>query len=68
MNVDIDEIVTEMVVSDSGTGLSRAEMRQIVQSVIEHLRHEQASGRQRQRDTGVRNRAYDPTESEGGES
>ena len=67
MDVSIDEVVTDIVVSDSSPSLSQAEMRHIVQTVMEHMRRHQDCERQRRKDTSVRDRVYDPGESEGGD-
>lgn len=60
LNVDIDEIVTEMTLSEGRQGLSAAEKRELVQAVLECLRSKQDCDQQREKDTGLRNRAYRP--------
>ncbi len=60
MDVQIDEVVTELVVTEPTGSLSREEMRAIVQHVVEHLNLERNRSRQREKDTAIRDRAYDP--------
>jgi hypothetical protein len=60
MDVEIDEVVTDLIVTEPNGSLSREEMRNIVRAVAEHLRAQRQSARQREKDTGVRDRAYQP--------
>jgi hypothetical protein len=58
MDVEIDEVMTDLIVTDPHGALSREEMRNIIQTVLQHVRAEQHNARQREKDTGVRDRAY----------
>jgi hypothetical protein len=60
MDVQIDEVVTDMVVTDGSAGLSPAEMKQIVETVMRKVREERDCSKQREKDTAVRGRAYQP--------
>ncbi|MGO9227917.1 MAG: hypothetical protein ACLQKA_01725 [Bryobacteraceae bacterium] len=57
-DVEVGEIVTELVVTEPNGALSREEMRKIVETVMQHVRAEKECGQQREKDTGVRDRAY----------
>jgi hypothetical protein len=59
-DVEIGEIVTELVVTEPNGALSREEMRKIIETVLQHVRAEKERGQQREKDTGVRDRAYQP--------
>ena len=59
-DVEVGEIVTELVVSEPNGSLTREEMRNIVETVLHHIRAEKERGQQREKDTGVRDRAYQP--------
>ena len=54
----INEVVTDLVVTEQVGQLSPEEVRKLVRIVLEHLRDEQHRTAQRQRDTEVNNRAY----------
>jgi len=56
-DVEVGEIVTELVVTEPNGALSREEMRKIIESVLQHVRAEKECGQQREKDTGVRDRA-----------
>ncbi len=60
MDVEIDEVVTELVVTEPNGSLTREEMKKIVQAVLEQVRAEQDRAAQKHKDTCVRNRAYAP--------
>jgi hypothetical protein len=54
----INEIATELVVTDAVGALGPEEVKKIVGLVLEHLRHEQQRSSQRARDTTIDDRAY----------
>jgi hypothetical protein len=60
MDIDIGEIVTELTVTDGRHALTPEEKRDIVQAVAECIRAEKERARQREKDTGLRDRAYQP--------
>ena len=60
MDVEIDEVKTDLVVTDGAGSLSREEMKKIVEAVVECLRAQKHSAKQREKDTAVRGRAYQP--------
>jgi hypothetical protein len=65
MDVEIDEVVTDLVVTEPVGSLSKQEMKQIIETVLQHVRAERDRAKQREKDTGVRGRAYQPEGSEG---
>jgi hypothetical protein len=58
MDVQIDELVTELVVEDQPTGLKGSDLKQIIEAVMQHVHAYHERERQREKDTGVRDRAY----------
>jgi hypothetical protein len=59
-DVEVGEIMTELVIEDQGSGLTREDMRKVIEAVMQHLDAHRDRERQRQSDTGVRDRAYCP--------
>jgi len=57
-DVQINEVHTEMEITDSGGGLGPAELKKVVQMVIEHLKAQQDQEALRRCDDAIRNRAY----------
>jgi hypothetical protein len=58
MDVRIGEVVTELTVTEGVGPLSPEDVRKIVTLVLEQLRQEQDRAQQRERDTGLHDRAY----------
>jgi hypothetical protein len=58
MDWRINEVSTEVVVTESVGSLRPEEVKKIVALVLEHLRHEQHRTEQRERDTKITDRAY----------
>jgi hypothetical protein len=54
----INEVSTEIVITEPVGPMSPADVKKLVMLVLEHLRHEQSHAAQRQRDTQVSDRAY----------
>jgi hypothetical protein len=54
----INEVSTELVVTESVGALGPAEVKRIVAIVLEYLRNEKHNSAQRERDTAVTDRAY----------
>ncbi|HEX3151506.1 MAG TPA: hypothetical protein VHR66_25740 [Gemmataceae bacterium] len=54
----INEVATEIVVTESVGSLSPEEVKRLVALVLEHVQHEQNHSAQRQRDTEITDRAY----------
>jgi hypothetical protein len=67
MDVRIDEIVTDLVVTEPVGPLSKEDTRNLIQTILQHIRAEQQSARQRQKDTGGRDRADQPEGEPNGE-
>ena len=60
MNVKINEVVTEMIVTDGVGPLSPEEVRKIVGIVLEQVRREQDRVSQRGQDTEIHDRVFRP--------
>ena len=58
MDWRINEVSTDLVVSEQVGSLSPEEVRKIVALVLEHVRQEQHRAAQQQRDTEITDRAY----------
>jgi hypothetical protein len=58
--VAIGEVKTDVVITEGVGPLSRADVQKVVALVLEHLRHEQDRNAQREKDTGITNRAFSP--------
>jgi hypothetical protein len=58
MDVEIDEVVTEMVVMDGSPSLSREDLKKIIEAVKQHFKSEKETDQQRDNDTSIRDRAY----------
>jgi hypothetical protein len=54
----INEVSTELVVTESVGSLKPEEVKKIVAIVLEHVRQEQHRSAQHKRDTAINNRAY----------
>jgi hypothetical protein len=54
----INEVSTEVIVTDAVGTLSAEETRRIVALALEHFREEQRRSTQRERDTSISDRAY----------
>ncbi len=54
----INEVATELVVTEKVGSLGPDEVKKIVAIVLEHLRHERHHSAQRDRDTAITDRAY----------
>jgi hypothetical protein len=54
----INEVATDLVVTESVGSLHPDEVKRIVALVLEHLRQEQDRAAQHARDTGISDRAY----------
>jgi len=59
-DVRINEVVTEINVTEGVGPLSAAEVKRIVTLVLEQLRHEQDRLEQRNRDTRITDRIFQP--------
>ena len=59
-DVRINEVVTEIVVTDSVGPLSAEEVKRLIALVLAQVRLEQDRAAQRQKDTMIRDRAYVP--------
>jgi DNA-binding ferritin-like protein (Dps family) len=60
-DVEVGEIMTELVIEDQGVGsLTGEDLRKVIDAVMQHLAAHRDRERQRQADTGIRNRAYCP--------
>lgn len=59
-DVRINEVVTEIEVTEGVGSLNAAEVRRLVALVLEQVHLEQARSAQRQQDTTIRDRAYSP--------
>jgi hypothetical protein len=60
MDVHIQEVTAEVVVSDPVGPLSPEEIKRLVAIVMEHLRGEQDRSAQREKDTRITDRAFHP--------
>jgi hypothetical protein len=58
--VEINEVRTDIVVTEGVGPLSRADVQRLVSLVMEQLRHEQDMNAQRSRDTAIENQVYPP--------
>jgi hypothetical protein len=58
MDWRINEVATELVVTESVGSLGPEDVKKIVALVLEHIRQEQHCAAQRERDTAVTDRAY----------
>jgi hypothetical protein len=58
--VEIGEVRTDVVVTEGIGPLSRADVQRVVSLVLEHVRNEQESRSQREKDTEITNRVYPP--------
>ena len=58
--VEIGKVQTDVVVTEGVGPLSRADVQRIVSLVLEHVRNEQDRNEQREKDTGINNRAFPP--------
>jgi hypothetical protein len=54
----INEVSTEIVVTEPVGALAAEDVKRLVTLVVEHLRHEQGRAQQRERDTAISDRAY----------
>ncbi len=59
-DVRIDEVVTEIEVTEGVGPLSAAQVKQIVRLVLEHVSNERYRLEQRARDTRIHDRAFRP--------
>jgi hypothetical protein len=59
-DIKINEVVTDMTVTEGVGALSPEEVKTLVGLVLAQVRAEQDRMAQRQRDTGIRDRAYTP--------
>jgi hypothetical protein len=57
-DVHIDEVATELVVTEGVGSLSAEDVRRLVALVLEQLRHERDVQVQREGDTAIRDRAF----------
>lgn len=57
-DVRINEVHTEMEITDTVGGLGPAEMKKLVAMVLEKLQEQQDREQMRRRDDTIRNRAY----------
>ncbi len=57
-DVHIDEVATELVISEGIGALGAEDVRRLVALVLEQVRHERDTAMQRERDTAVRDRAF----------
>jgi hypothetical protein len=58
MDWRINEVATELVITEAVGSLRPEEVKKIVALVLDHLRHEQHRSEQRERDTKITGRAY----------
>jgi hypothetical protein len=58
--VQINEVRTDLIVTEGVGPLSKADVQQLVSIVMAQVRHEQNSGEQREKDTAITNRVYPP--------
>jgi hypothetical protein len=58
--VAINEVRTDVVVTEGVGPLSRADVQRLVSLVLEQVRREQDLNSQRQKDTSIDNRVYPP--------
>ena len=58
MDVRINEVVTELVVTEAVGPLAAEDVKRLVALVLEQVRREQDRHAQRERDTAVTNRAF----------
>jgi hypothetical protein len=59
MDVRINEVVTELVVTEPVGSLSPEDVRKLVALVVDHLRQEKDRTADRERDTAFSDRSYD---------
>jgi hypothetical protein len=59
-DIRINEVVTEITVTEGVGSLTAQEVKQLVAIVLENVRAEQDRVAQRERDTAIRDRAYRP--------
>ncbi len=60
MNVRINEVVTDLEITEGVGALSPEEVKKLVKLVLEQVRHEQDKAEQQKRDTKITDRAYHP--------
>lgn len=60
--VEVNQVRTEIIVTDGVGPLSKADVQQLVTLVLQHVRHEQDMNEQRAKDTTIENRVYPPQE------
>jgi hypothetical protein len=58
--VEIQDVRTDMLVTEGIGPLSRADVQRIVSLVLDQVRREQRIGEQKQNDTEITNRVYPP--------
>ena len=58
--VEIQDVRTEMLVTEGIGPLSRADVQRIVSLVLDQVRREQRISEQKQNDTEITNRVYPP--------
>jgi len=56
--VEINEVRTNVVITEGIGPLSKADVQRLVTLVLEHVRHEQDRNEQRKRDTEITNRVF----------
>ncbi|MBV9759631.1 MAG: hypothetical protein JO340_03615 [Acidobacteriaceae bacterium] len=54
----IDQVKTDVVITEGIGPLSRADVQQLVSVVLQHIRHEQDRNAQRERDTTITNAVF----------
>jgi rRNA maturation endonuclease Nob1 len=58
--VEINEVRTDVVITEGVGPLSRADVQRLVSLVLEHVRREQEMSVQRANDTSIENRVFPP--------
>lgn len=61
-HVEIQQVQTDIVVTEGVGPLSKADVQQLVGIVLQQIRHEQDRNAQRTKDTAIENQVYPPQE------
>jgi hypothetical protein len=58
--VEVQEVRTDIIVTEGIGSLSREDVQRLVSLVLEHIKQEQTLMDQREKDTAITNRVYPP--------
>jgi len=58
--VEINEVRTDVVITEGIGPLSKADVQRLVSLVLEQVQHQQSMNEQKEKDTAIGNRVYPP--------